>query len=364
MTPPAFSRELFLLYYDPTEDAFLIYIDEKKDEYQSPVYSPTWGRLNAVMPILTSALRNHFSDRFQGAAGGSSEFIIFVSTGDIPKLTCDCVRKEERVRRPIFCQNEIFAPILQFGSVYKDVTILPNLVAMPVWSHLPCFTEWQSEGSICLELKMRSDIAGVFGGEEALIADALAGELKQTSFSVWDTLTPTLVWRGSEWFFLNCIHPNLLPVKWDRDIEPRIAHFGNHARGVMQSLLELWDNLPPRWKAATLTAMAELDAEEMSEAGTKDNEGGDVDFEQQHHVPWIDAKFTIKSKIHGKHVEPMLDRYEPFQEYGIQMTSEQMMSLSELSKYKYHIDLGGGGGKIELCSILLHPSLAITFVFI
>mmetsp|Transcript_28289 Transcript_28289/g.48800 ORF Transcript_28289/g.48800 Transcript_28289/m.48800 type:complete len:234 (+) Transcript_28289:1-702(+) len=108
--------------------------------------------------------------------------------------------------------------------------------------------------------------------------------------------------------------------------------------------------------------MAELDAEEMSEAGTKDNEGGDVDFEQQHHVPWIDAKFTIKSKIHGKHVEPMLDRYEPFQEYGIQMTSEQMMSLSELSKYKYHIDLGGGGGttwfgtieKLAMPGVLFH----------
>ena len=31
ITPQAFGRELFILYYDPSQDEFLVYIDEKKD---------------------------------------------------------------------------------------------------------------------------------------------------------------------------------------------------------------------------------------------------------------------------------------------------------------------------------------------
>lgn len=349
MTQATFSRELFLLIYDPNKDAFHIHIDQKKDKYYSNVYSPIFGRLNAVLPVLTSALRVHFAHRFQGP--NSPEFMIFFSTGDTPKLRCRCVNEEERVKRPVFCQNALFAPILQFGSVYKDIAILPNLVTMPVWSHIPCFREWQRDGTVCMELKLRSDVAGVLGGKEAL-KDLNIDHAKQKKI-VWDTLLPTLVWRGSDFFFLNCIHDNLLRPEWDRVIAPRIAHFGNNARGVMSSILELWDNLYPRWKAVILAVLAELDAQEMSENNEVKN---------TRQVPWIDAKFTVKSKVHGQHVEPKVDMFLPFRDYGMQMTSEEMMSLADLSKYKYHIDIGGGGGttwsgtieKLAMPGVLFH----------
>ena len=330
MTKGTFVRELYLLYYHPTKDVFQLYIDEKKDKYYSDVYSPIFGRLNILLPVLTSALRLHFADRFQGP--NSPEFITFISTGDIPKLTCLCVIKEERTKRPIFCQNALFAPILQFGSVYKDTSILPNLVTMPVWSHVPCFGEWQIHGTVCLEHQQRSEIAGLLGEEALEDLNVKATEQMQ----VWDTLIPTVVWRGSDFFFLNCIHTNQLRLEWNRDIVPRIAQFDNNARGVLSSILELWDRLYPRWKAVILTVVATFDAQEIS----KNN---DMDARQ---VPWIDAKFTVKSKVHGKLVEEKVqDRFLPFQEYGMQITSEKKMSLAELSKYKYHIDIGGGGGK-------------------
>lgn len=324
MTRDKFTRELFLLYYDPVKDAFDVFLDEKKDAYYSQVYSPQWGRLKDVVPILTTALREHFPDRFRGVKGGSPEFITYFSTGDVPAMTCDCVDKAERAKRPSFCRNDEFAPILQFGSVYKDVTILPNLVTMPVWPHLNCFREWQLEGTVCQELRLRSDIAGMVGGEDAL-QDAIPS--KQVSHSVWDTLIPTLIWRGSDFPFLHCIHPNILLVRWSRDIAPRLERFGSHARGVIMSLLDIWDYLSPRWKAVTLTAMARVEAQESKT------------------TPWIDARFTIKSKVHGKSVEPKLDRYLPFSEYGISLTTDAKMTLAELSKYKFHTDIGGGGGK-------------------
>eukprot|EP00571_Detonula_confervacea_P001234 CAMPEP_0172319184 /NCGR_PEP_ID=MMETSP1058-20130122/37042_1 /TAXON_ID=83371 /ORGANISM="Detonula confervacea, Strain CCMP 353" /LENGTH=644 /DNA_ID=CAMNT_0013034181 /DNA_START=140 /DNA_END=2074 /DNA_ORIENTATION=+ len=372
ITARAFRRELFLLYYDPVEDAFRIYVDEKKDKYQSPVWSPSWNRLRTIMPTLSFALRNHFADRFQGLSGGSPELLLFVSTGDISQLMCDCVNQEERLKRPNFCQNEKFAPILQFGSVYKDTklkaflidyhtTILPTVVPMPIWTHMPCFTEWQMEGSVCQEIKLGSEVAGKLGGQEALIADASAGELKQMPFSVWDTLIPTLIWRGSNFYFLTCLHPGVRPVvDWAKDIAPRMALLGNHARGVIDSLLELWDNLTPRWRAAALTAMANLEAEEMSETKGEESERDDAHIRQRSQTEWIDAKFTIKSNSDGT-VDQKITQYQPFQEYGIQLTDEHM-SLSQLSKYKYHIDLGGGGGttwfgtieKLGMPGVLLH----------
>ena len=371
ITPQAFGRELFILYYDPNQDEFLVYIDEKKDvsilsshhtytevynhsahvifttsfahntlyyiqPYYNKHFSSVWNRLRVTLPSLAYALRNHFPTRFQGS--NSPEFITFVSTGDTPQLKCFCVNKEERIKHSVTCQNENFAPILQFGSVYKSTSILPNTVTMPVWPHLPCFAEWQQEGKICKEIELRSDVAGKVGGDMTNVSE---------NSSIWDTLIPTVIWRGSDFFFLSCIHPTFIPIEWMKDMAPRMQNFGKNARGVIQSLLDLWDNLTPRWKAVTLTIMSQLDAAENN---------------QQQNIPqWIDVKFTVKSKIFGKEVEPAMKKYEPFHGYGFDITSGSM-SLSQLSAYKYHLDLGGGGGttwygtieKLGMPGVLLH----------
>ncbi|KAL7531137.1 hypothetical protein ACHAWF_003647 [Thalassiosira exigua] len=214
IAPRAFRRELFLVRYDPAEDAFLLYVDEAKDPYASPAWSPVFGRLNAVMPALTRALRTHFPRRFRGAAGGSPEFVVFASTGDTPKLSCECVRgggaggggggggtQEGPPERHEHCRNDEFAPVLQFGSVYKDAAILPNVVTMPVWTHMACFAEWQEAGRVCEDRRARADAAGILGA-----GDPSAGDRpKQMPFPAWDALIPTLVWRGSDYYFLKCL---------------------------------------------------------------------------------------------------------------------------------------------------------------
>lgn len=335
LTSRAFDRELFILYYDPREDEFLIFVDEKRDPYVHKVYSPVWSRLKTVMPILIYALRNHFPHRFQGV----HEFITYVSTGDVIRLKCDCVVEKDRLSMPDICQNDKFAPILQFGSVYKDPTILPSVVTMPVWGHLPCFEEWQQDRSICEYLKMQRDVAGKLGGEESIERDAARGGSTQTPFSEWDALIPTLIWRGSDYFFLSCIHRGLMPVEWVRDVASRLVRFGNDARGVVFALLEGWDNLTPRWKVTALSTMAQLDAKEVIGA----SENG-IQLQQQHRNMWIDAKFTVKSQVYGVPVVQPGVQYEPYHDFGIEVATEEQMSLSHLSKYKYHIDLGGGGG--------------------
>ncbi|KAL3809515.1 hypothetical protein ACHAXA_001246 [Cyclostephanos tholiformis] len=327
ITSPSFNRELFILYYDPQEDEFRVYIDEKRDLYLAKVFSPLWSRLRTVVPILTYALRNHFPDRFQG----EHEFMTYFSTGDVIKLMCECVVKKESSN----CQNDKFAPILQFGSVYKDPTILPTLVTMPVWQHLPCFEEWQKEGKICEYLKRQREVAGKLSGEESLVKDTATGESKWMPFSEWDALYPILIWRGSDYSFLTCIQHRVLPVEWNRDIASQLSQLGNDARAVALALMNVWDNLTPRWKATALSAMAKLDVRDM--IGVSENR-------KRKQVPWIDAKFVIKSHVHGVSVMPKVDRYEPFHEFGVEVATGDKMTLSQLSKYKYHIDLGGGGG--------------------
>ena len=335
VTAPAFKRELFILYYEPQQDEFLVYVDERKDPYyvSKGNFSPTWNRLKATLPTLTFALRHHFPERFQGAAGGSAEFIAYVSTGDTPKLDCVCILKHLREKRPNYCQNEKFAPILHFGSVYKDTSILPSVVTMPVWTHVPCFGEWQMQGTICEERRLRRDVAWKMGGGDTT---PVAGWLQSMSeqkvpypwLSTWDKLIPTLIWRGTDYTFLMCIRPKLLieGQLWGKGISPRLETLGKTTRGVVQSLLDIWDILLPRWKGVALTAAAQLEAQEASSIGTESA------------PPWIDVKFTVKSKVHDQPVEPD-GRYDPFFKYGIDVTSGPM-TLAELSQYKYHIDIG------------------------
>ena len=353
LTLPTFYRELFLLYYDPHEDEFFVYIDETKDQFDMPVRN----RLNTIMPMLTFAFRNHFPERFHGGEGRNSrkvnDFITLVSSGDEPKLICDCVDKFKRFQHIDLCQNEFFAPILQFGSIYVDKDILPSVVTMPVWHHIPCFREWQQSENVCESWRRMAVGAGVLGGAEAVQskeAEEMAskvGSSTASSTTNWDRLVPQLVWRGTDFGFLHCIYRRVHSADFDKDVAPNISRFGNHARGVVLSLLESWDFLTPRWKGAALTALAELDTVQLEE--TKHNHGvnfvkGEDIVHPQRILPWIDAKFTEKSTFFGKPVDPnKKSRYAPFREYGIQPTGERL-SLSQLSHYKYHIDFGGGGG--------------------
>jgi len=101
---------------------------------------------------------------------------------------------------------------------------------------------------------------------------------------------------------------------------------------AVHSLTQQYDKLLPRWKGVALTADAELQVEEEEEDDTNDTSTI---------LPWANMKlssyiFAGKSPTIGS------VRYEAFQSVGI--ATGEYMNLQELAKYKYHIDLGGGGG--------------------
>ncbi len=189
--------------------------------------------------------------------------------------------------------------------------------------------------------------------------------LTHMMFSLRLTLTlhliiqPQLIWRGSDFGYLpSLIRPRPIKphgYKLHKDEQPNKA-------SAVRALRENYAPLLPRWKGVVLTAEAELEAEQ--EAQRTENE--DV-------LPWSNIKFTAGK---GKHVQP--DKFYLEGESVRKLTGDvedQVVlydetdiaeggytSLHELANYKYHIDLGGGGGttwtgliqKLAMPGVLFH----------
>ena len=158
---------------------------------------------------------------------------------------------------------------------------------------------------------------------------------------------PQLIWRGTDFGFLGFITPTLSqpdPIKILRrhlSENDKDADKDDVRRNAIRALNEQIDSLVPRWKGAALTADAELQVE-----GTND-------------LPWANIKF---SSYNWKGKKPTIGshQYEPWE--SVDIAVGEGMSRSELAKYKYHIDLGGGGGttwggtieKLSMPGLLYH----------
>ena len=125
--------------------------------------------------------------------------------------------------------------------------------------------------------------------------------------------------------------PNL-----NKDIESKITQgMGQEEMKTVavNTMKELYDGLIPRWQGVVLTADAELEAEKKMK------------------LPWVNIKFSSGNT----------EKLAGFVKYGIPAQGESIWG-SDLASYRYHIDLGGGGGttwtgtiyKASLPGLLFH----------
>lgn len=346
-TIPHFRRELYILHYSPAHDQFHVYINESKDGWVAALQN----RIYQIMPMLAYALRHHFDHRFHK---DSDDFVLLVSSGDEPKIDCRCIFDDTlffSATNRGGCKKESFAPILQFGAVFRDTTILPSLVTMPVWHHLPCLRQWQQTKTICPTYRERAAIAS---------RKSNTAPLEQ----VWENLHPQIIWRGSDFGFIWCIHPKLRLIDYDMDIAKRIqlSQCQDSARGILHCLTQLWEILTPRWRAVFWSMEADLNVQD----GMDNNEGGGGSTSSVQ-LPWIDAKFTVKTRD----VEKNMDRYSPYEQYGLHVATPDFMAFDELSRYRYQFDIGGGGGttfggtidKLAMPGVLFHHVTSTTDYF-
>ena len=130
-----FEYTFGLLVYDPPNDIFQVYYN--KNHQWKNGNRKLWSSLRK----FTFMLRKLFPDRF---TPNSPELIIPVGSGDYPHVKTNKLPNENGV-----------APVLMFGSVFRDSTIYPNMIGMPMPEkhHLDCFLEYMdNDGSMVCDL--------------------------------------------------------------------------------------------------------------------------------------------------------------------------------------------------------------------
>ena len=229
--------------------------------------------------------------------------MLAVSGGDYPAVDTSlygaCISKNGE--RP--CENSLLehAPIMHFGSVFRN-PLFPNMIAMPMpRSHTDCFVNW------LMHDRQRCDLF-----------------LPVESDATWDELIPQLVWRGTDFMYL-AFQNNLERPTYEKYIEGRTNPNANQKKAATSILRENFAKLVPRWKTVVYTAESEIEAARSNT------------------LPKVNCKFS-SVPYGGKHTGIGAPEYKKWEEIGFPVAGEGM-DEDQLSKFKYHIDTGGGGGK-------------------
>ena len=313
-----FDNNYATVVWDPAEDRFIGYYSHR----HWWVHGNT--KLMFSIKKMTYMLRATFPWRFQ--KGINPEFAFGISSGDYPAVTATkCVL--ERTSLP--CKET--APILHFGSAFRK-PLFPSMIPMPMpeYHHIKCFEQWVKFKNICPGLKSISN-----GGELAF-----SDEVQKT----WDQLIPQVVWRGTDFGYLGMLGNYLDRPTYEKYIAGKINPRRVPLKETTRIMRANYDNLVPRWQGVVLTAEAKIEA------------GG-----KRGMLPWANIKFS--SYIDKGEKTPTLGAYE----YNQWMDNDfpvagQGMSQRELGTYRYHIDLGGGGGttwsgtieKLAMPGLLFH----------
>jgi len=312
-TIPHFTRELLLVQYAAQIDEFIVILPGNTDKRAKRLPECERGcvRIKNIMHAILYAFRNRYSDRFQQ---GGQDLMFLISTGDSPRLSNECLE------RPEVCKRQTdFAPILHFGSAFRNTTILPTLVLMPPPpnKHLRCMAEWQIRNEVCEFLLPKQvtidgkETNGITYGEHGNYNLRTRDENGARGIG-WDDLIPQVVWRGSDFPYMTLLHPEMRGLQHSTDTE------WLSTRGTLQALYDLYESLLPRWKAIVITTQAELEAADPEQ--------------KQVGLPWANMKFSTYTSEH-----------EQWNALGVSVTGEDI-SIDDLAKFKYHIDIGGGGG--------------------
>jgi hypothetical protein len=194
------------------------------------------------------------------------------------------------------CPVEDFAPISLFGSAPTNERDIPTIKAFPNWFYLKCIYEYKLQG--------KEHCKWVEPIDESPLP--------------WDALEPTIIWRGSDFVFL--LEHKEFKFKGAGRIDLTNV---TTKKDATQKLMDSWSELRPRWRGVALTAKAELDGDH-----------------------WIDTKFFGPFG---------LEEQKKFLDHDVHVSTEKRLSPTEMARYKYQIDYGGGGGKStnwDMCLLL------------
>jgi len=300
-----------LLRYDPSKDKFIAYYSDRHR------WVSGCKKLVEAVRGLTILLRNLFPERF---TPDSPELVLAIGGGDYPAVNNElygaCVWKNDEGP----CDESLLqqAPILHFGSVFAH-PLFPNIIAMPMpKAHTDCFIKWLMRDRQPCELFLPTP-------------DALP----------WDELIPQLVWRGTDFQYLS-FQNSLERPSFEKYVDGKTNPNADQKRAATQILRQNFDKLIPRWKGVVYTAESEIEARRSKT------------------LPKVNIKFASVAEG-GKHAAIGAKEYKKLEGIGFPVAGESL-DEAQLSKFKYHIDIGGGGGttwtgtvrKLAMPGLLFH----------
>ena len=311
-----------LLHYNPSTNKFTGYYSRQHEWVTGN------NKLIGSITVVTKLLRNLFPDRFSSSNNSDDdEFVMAISSGDYPAISRTyggCIHNNQDSP----CDESLLtaAPILHFGSVFR-FGMFPNMIGMPMpGDHLNCFENYW----MVTAAAPTKTVAATTRECPAFVTTP------QRYVLSWDELIPQLIWRGTDFRFLQIQSGLSQPYKWKNLMNNKLNgdNDGNNnldaatadekKAKLIEVLKKNYDNLVPRWKGVIYTAESEIEAARSNSP-----------------LPKINIKFTHVAEG-GMHSAIGSAEYAQFEQIGFPVAGEYMNGL-ELAKYKYHIDLGGGG---------------------
>ena len=236
--------------------------------------------------------------------------------------------------------------------------------------HLRCMAEWQTNHEICeflqpqktihiqsttpdggsTEISQQHETNGMIYGDHINYFPNYNTTKSQKDQIGWNDLINQVIWRGYDIPYLPLFNEEMRIPNYEMDIQPKVKEYSRGVGGIIRALNDVYEILRPRWKAVVITAQAEFEA----------NVKNDNPKRKQKVKPWADMKFINSSNNNvviggANNVDPQ------WNELGISTVGDNM-SMLDMAKYKYHIDLGGAGGsavsetiqKLALPGVLFH----------
>jgi hypothetical protein len=261
----------------------------------------------------------------------SAPFELLYSTWDMPSTPCLDAEYAQKL-----CEFDRWVPIFNFGSSFKDQTVLPTMVPATLGALRSCFIEGLNphlgfsadDEPQCDFLRFPTTKYSEQGKCDAKLAQCRyhglfsLNAVDDKSMYEWDNLKPQVEWRGSDYSFLAPRVPGHKP-----DANEFLSEIASSAN-VSQALHDMAfsTDIGPRLRAVLFSKL---------------------------YPELIDAKF-----FNWKNQSSERDKMAA--ELGIDAT--ERLTEEALGKYKYHLDLGGGGGttwsglipKLTMPGVLLH----------
>jgi hypothetical protein len=151
---------------------------------------------------------------------------------------------------------------------------------------------------------------------------------------MWDTLIPQVVWRGTDFVYLQTLYPELGRPSLDSHIAPHLDRGTTMdlKQQAIRALESAKKGLVPRWKGILHTADAELSVQQLIEKQGRTE--GEKRRMKEHLLPWCNIKFShfvsdrgVKSETKGSAEYRMWERMD-FPAAG------ESLGMEELAMYK------------------------------